>query len=94
MCIYVGWQIYDNVSSSRDVCLETVTRIRNYQGKCYFDFSTAKNIIQDGRLLKVIFINVANDSLNFKFYIELFYYDYFVKDVQIINYNRMTFEIV
>lgn len=37
----------------RDLCLETLIKFRDHQGKCYFDSSTANDILQDGRLFEL-----------------------------------------
>lgn len=41
---------------SRDLCLETGARFRDYQYRCHFNPSTAEDILQDGKLFKMIFV--------------------------------------
>lgn len=81
------------VFSFRDLCLETVNRFIDYEWKCDFGLDNAKNILQNGRFFRIIFIILSQ----FIFLIcrnwvgNLFT---FVKDVFSINNNRITFEIV
>lgn len=44
---------------SRDLCLETGARLKDYQYRCHFNPSTAENILQDGKLFKMILVIVA-----------------------------------
>lgn len=88
----VVWQI-TLFFSFRNLCLETVNRFIDYEWKCDFGLDTEKNILQNGRFFKIIFIILSQ----FIFLIcrnwvsNLFT---FVKDVLSINSNRITFEIV
>lgn len=45
----------NNVSSFRDLCLETVKRFIDYEWKCIFGLSKAKDILRDGSFL---FLNI------------------------------------
>lgn len=46
----------NNFSSFRDLCLETVKRFIDYDWKCYFRLSNAKDILQDGSFLFLNFL--------------------------------------
>lgn len=51
----VVWQII-LFFSFRNLCLETVNRFIDYEWKCDFGLDTEKNILQNGRFFKIIFI--------------------------------------
>lgn len=90
----------NNVSSFRDLCLETVKRFIDYKWKCNFGFSTANDILQNGRFFKINFIILSR--FFFLFYCNLFTFVvwnncnllFFEKDVSSILHKRITFEIM
>lgn len=85
----------NNFSSFRDLCLETVKRFIDYEWKCIFRLSTAKDILQDGSFLFLNFFSYCCDFLFLNFVVlsncNLFT---FVIDVWSISKSKITFEIV
>lgn len=49
--VYLFFVVFFYFIFFRDLCLETLIKFRDHQGKCFFDSSTANDILQDGRLL-------------------------------------------
>lgn len=59
MNIFIRQGINNIVSPFRNLCLETVLGFINDDDKCYFDSSTALDILHDGRLFNIMVVLVA-----------------------------------